>query len=802
MLWLSKAAAKRRKGFFVFSLAFAFILTTLALAPSVMPGTLPFLKPLTIDTDPENMLPADATVRVRNGELKTVFDIYDFVVVGVLNETHPQGVFNAKDLANVKTLTDYAKTLSYEQRAGTFANVIASDIIAPSTVDNIETESLGAVSFTWLMKTAPSTDQEAALIRDRMLKIPMYKGTMISDDGAALALYYPLSEKSISHAVAQDLQELIDTFENTGAVYHITGLPVAEDRFGSEMFFQMAVSAPLAMLFVFGLLWLFFGHVRIILISLLAAMASVICTMALLVLSGQTIHIMSSMIPIFIIPIAVLDDIHILSDFYDKYTPERDRLEIVNEVMADLWRPMWYTTLTTAVGFASLMLTPIPPVQVFGLFVAIGVFVAWFFTVTLLPAYFMSLPDKALADFGALQKSERAIRDQSWLGRFLRTAGPFAGHRAKSIIVLSLALVVWAGIGIVNISVNDNPIKWFETSDQIRVADRIINEEFAGSYMAYLHLSSDSAVNDEPFKAPETLRYIAKMSADLEAESNVIGKVSGLDDIVSTVYRELYNDPTAYRIPDTRPAIAQTLLMYENSHRPDDIWTFVTPDFQDAVLWFQLKSGDNTDMAQVEKLVGDYLNRNPPPRTLASEWFGLTYINLVWQDEMVTGMLKAFLGSFIVVLILTSLLFRSLSWGIMAMIPLALTVATIYGAVGWAGMDYDMPTAVLSSLSLGLAVDYAIHFLARTREIFRRQQAWEPTLREMFEEPSRAISRNVIVVGVGFLPLLAANLVPYQTVGILISSILILAGAASLILLPALISVFQKPLFHRERITE
>ncbi len=74
----------------MFSLAFAFILTTLALAPSVMPGALPFLKPLTIDTDPENMLPADATVRVRNGELKTVFDIYDFVVVGVLNETHPQ----------------------------------------------------------------------------------------------------------------------------------------------------------------------------------------------------------------------------------------------------------------------------------------------------------------------------------------------------------------------------------------------------------------------------------------------------------------------------------------------------------------------------------------------------------------------------------------------------------------------------------------------------------------------------------------------------------------------------------------
>ena len=162
-------------------------------------------------------------------------------------------------------------------------------------------------------------------------------------------------------------------------------------------------------------------------------------------------------------------------------------------------------------------------------------------------------------------------------------------------------------------------------------------------------------------------------------------------------------------------------------------------------------------------------------------------------------MLKAFLGSFIVVLVLTTLLFRSLSWGVLAMIPLVLTVALIYGAVGWAGVDYDMPTAVLSSLSLGLAVDYAIHFLARTREIFQAEQGWEPTLRQMFEAPSRAIARNVVVVGVGFLPLLAANLVPYQTVGVLISSILILAGATSLILLPALISIFQQSLFHRER---
>jgi hypothetical protein len=130
------------------------------------------------------------------------------------------------------------------------------------------------------------------------------------------------------------------------------------------------------------------------------------------------------------------------------------------------------------------------------------------------------------------------------------------------------------------------------------------------------------------------------------------------------------------------------------------------------------------------------------------------------------------------------------------MIPLTVTVGVIYGVVGFVGKDYDMPVAVLSSLSLGLAIDYAIHFLARSRQIYEREQSWPATLQVVFAEPARAISRNVVVVGVGFLPLLLAPLVPYQTVGILIASILIAAGFASLVILPAIISLFSTRLFR------
>jgi len=123
----------------------------------------------------------------------------------------------------------------------------------------------------------------------------------------------------------------------------------------------------------------------------------------------------------------------------------------------------------------------------------------------------------------------------------------------------------------------------------------------------------------------------------------------------------------------------------------------------------------------------------------------------------------------------------------------------IYGALGLVGKDYDMPVAVLSSMALGLAVDYAIHFLARGRFLYNEHKTWAKTTSPMFGEPARAIFRNVIVIGLGFLPLLAAPLMPYKTVGIFMAAILLAAGLASLLILPALLTLLEKYLFPKTK---
>jgi hypothetical protein len=301
------------------------------------------------------------------------------------------------------------------------------------------------------------------------------------------------------------------------------------------------------------------------------------------------------------------------------------------------------------------------------------------------------------------------------------------------------------------------------------------------------------------FKQPEVLRYIAKLQAHLK-DTGLVGKSNSVADIVKKVHQELIDGKMEnYIIPDSSAAVAQCLIQFESSHNNDDLWHFVTYDYMSANIWLQLTSGDNKDMEKVVNAVDKFFKENQPPEQLEYNWAGLTYINTVWQDKMVWGMLQSFMGSFIIVFIMMAVLFRSALWGIVCMIPLLVTIAVIYGIIGLVGKDYDMPVAVLSALTLGMAVDFAIHFLERARTSFAQTGSWETSSGEMFGEPARAISRNVMVIAIGFLPLLAAPLIPYKTVGIFLCAIMALSGAVTLLALPTVLKLAEKALFQARK---
>ncbi|OQY19954.1 MAG: hypothetical protein B6I36_02700 [Desulfobacteraceae bacterium 4572_35.1] len=582
---------------------------------------------------------------------------------------------------------------------------------------------------------------------------------------------------------------------------------------------------------------------------------------------------------------------------------------------------------------------------------------------TMIPAYIMLfVSEKKLAQIPDHQSTAAAntnSRPAEGMLPLLYKMGKISTSHRIPILLVTLALIITSIYGITRIQVNDNPVKWFSNDHEIRVADKVLNHHFGGTYTAYLTLTESrpaacncteksqsietqlrrnygkrfpkateqlvnklhylrdqqvlgncnisncfyqliqeadridkqvlsgwSILADEvnyldpeglnlnnldkrlqaikpsasielkllsqqlairaplsgnalidaallicdeylgksfhtfivdmeaelsapPFKQPKMLRYVEQLQQHLQ-NSGLVGKSSSAVDALKKANYELkYRSATAdanaitqeglaahnranFVIPDKASAVAQVFVQLEGMKKKDSLFHMVTRDYRNANIWVQLKSGDNRDMEAVVKAVDSYIASHPAPLQLKTRWAGLTYLNVVWQDKMVRGMISSLLSSFIVVLIMMILLFRSTLWGLLAMVPLSITITMIYGIIGLVGKDYDMPVAVLSSLTLGLSVDFAIHFLKRARDLQHQTGNWNQTIKVMFQDPARAISRNAITISIGFLPLLLAPLVPYKTVGFFLATIMILSWLATLLILPSLLSILFK----------
>ncbi len=973
-----------------FSVRFPWIIIAMALAITFFFGS-QFPK-VSFDNDPENMLAEDEPIRVFHNKVKAEYNLYDFVIVGIVNEEHEDGIFNVETLGRIDALTHelislhknadglpqvvrggqpFAPELEssnawHRGLAKVFGNdvnrlfdeegnsaIIAQEIISPSVVDNIKQADRGQLAIEYLMEEAPRTREEALEIRDDAMNNPLYKGTLVAEDGKAIALYIPITEKTYSYNVANLVEKLTAHWDGTDQLY-ITGQPVAQDTFGVEMLVQMATSAPLAGLAIFLLLFFFFRRISLIIAPMLVAIVSVVATMGLLIGLGYDVHIMSSMIAIFLMPISVADSVHILSEFFDSYHKFQDKAKTIKHVVEHLFMPMLYTSLTTIAGFASLATTPIPPVRVFGLHVAFGVALAWLLTMTFVPAYIMLfVSKKSLTDVCHVQDQESCKTKTSRLDKMLRWLGGFSFQHWKLIIAFTMLLLAISAFGISRIKVNDNPVKWFTQNHRIRVADHVLNSHFGGTYTAYLTLKPElirpptcaervdmmrtaaierfgdalpeasqiflqvldeanakfqtlekadidrcfvdlidvakgldeqvsgvwnelgdeinyldpedldyavlSAaifnVGDEAtrqifagrmagfqalegtelqnkaldicdeysslsfvdflfearadseapaYKRPEMLAYVEQLQIFLNHVPN-IGKTSSALDALKKANYELnyhaeapaeHND-AFYSIPPSPSAVGQVFAQLEGMKKKDSLFHLVTKDYNEVNVWIQLKSGDNTDMVSVVDAVEDWMAGNPAPVELDVGWAGLTYINVVWQDKMVAGMLKSLFSSFVVVLIMMMVLFRSPLFGLLAMLPLTVTITFIYGLIGIVGKDYDMPVAILSSLTLGLSVDFAIHFLERSRELTKKLGSWKAAIGHMFQEPAMAISRNAIIISIGFTPLLFAPLVPYKTVGFFLATIMAASWLGTLFILAALITALKKWLFKK-----
>ena len=746
------------------------------------------------DTDPKNMLPATSKVRVYNDQVDQWFALHkDTIVLGIVND---QGIFNTSTLSRISRLTSEISKLK---------GVVARDVSSFTTVDNVTAEG-DLLTVTPLMSKTPENPQELESLRKALYENPLFVERLISKDGKTTAIYVPLASGANGKEIADQIRVLLAK-EDGSEKYYLAGDPIARDTFGAQMFLQMALFSPLAGLIMFLVLYVMFRNLSLVLSIMAVAMISIIWTMGLHVALGFTVHIMSSMIPVFLMAIAT-DSVHIFNEFYFRFRELKDKRPAILDTMRVVGPPVRYTALATAVGFATLALVgalalafgqsvpirgAIVPVMVFGVFVAFGTLVLRLMSFSFIPAVMMLTPEKKL-----LKASGREDMEADRVVRWLRRLGEFSLTRRRIVLAVGLLLLVVSIVGMSQIRVNNNMVSWFKSDSDIRQADMILDDRLGGTALAYVVARAEKS---DFMKRPGTLQYLDALQQEIE-KLPMVGKTTAVVDYVKWINRVIHrDDPAYYRIPEDEPTIAQYLLLFSMSAKPSTLDNVVDYSYAKANIWVQLKTWDAGAIRQVIESVKQYTEAHP----LAGVTFqpaGTAYFNLVWNDEVLYGMLEGFVLALIFVLVILVFNFRSWRWAVVSFIPLLFAIALIYGFIGFSGKDFDMPIAVLSTLSLGMAVDFAIHFVRRFQQRYREDPNLERTLLWTVARPGKGILRNAVLFAAGFSIMIFASLTPYITVGVFIMAIMLLSALTTLMYLPALIHLLKSWLIQEAQPTK
>ncbi|HEX9020680.1 MAG TPA: outer membrane lipoprotein-sorting protein, partial [Nitrospirota bacterium] len=727
------------------------------------------------DTNPKNMLPATSDVRVWNDNVEKTFGLYeDMIVVGIVNE---KGVLNAATLGKVRRISDEILKIK---------GVAARDVSGFTTIDNVSVEN-GTLKVAPLMTSAPQDANGIEALRKMLYENPLFLNRIISKDGKTTAIYVPLEKGSNGKEIADKIREIVGK-EKGDEQFYIAGDPVARDTFGAEMFKLMAVFAPIAGMVMFIVRYLMFRDVFLSIALMMDAMIAIICSMGLLIGLGFPIHIMSSMAPVFLMAIAT-DSMHIFNEFYFRFRETKNKKRAIIETMQAVSRPVRNTALATAAGFGVLLFMNIIPVKVFGGLVAFGTIVLRVLSFSFIPAMFTFVSDEKIAKIASREDVE-----EGRTARFLKNLAGLGANHSKTVVSVGLVLAVIAVAGIAHTVVNNNLVEWFKKGSDIRTADRVMNKALGGTDLGYVVAI---APDDDYIKSPEAMRYIEGLQRHLEKLA-VVGKTTSVVDYVKRINQVLHDDNPKYDVvPDKKETIGQYLFLFSMSAKPSDLDNVVDYPFKRANIWVQLKTWDAKAMQTVISAVDEYKKSNPTSMDLKPS--GIAYFNLVWNHEVLWDMVKGFLLALVAVFCVLALDFRSFKWALVGYIPLLFTVLVLYGAIGFAGKDFDMPISVMSCLSLGMAVDFAIHFVSRLRQ--RLADAPGEPLHDACcwtaARPGKGIMRNAVLFAASFAVMIFAPLTPYITVGAFIVTMMLLSALMTMLYLPALITLLQGWLFEK-----
>ncbi len=699
-----------------------------------------------METDLDKYMPQQHPAFVYSNKAEEWFNIKDGIIIAIENQN---GVYNPQTIQKVKDLTKALQKMK---------EINKDDVTSLYTADNIIGTEDG-MDVRAFFKRVPKTDEKLKQLRLNVRNNEMIFGRLVSSDEKVTVIIAEIEDDVFSQEFYKKILELGNSFEGPEKIY-VAGRPIVEGTMALLGPADMKRMVPIVVLVIIIVLLAVLRSFRSTILTLLVVLLSTVWTFGLLAALGIPIYAVSTMIPVMLIAIGVADGIHLFSHLhlFMNENPDATKNEAMLDMIHGMWKPVVMTSVTTAVGFISLLTSQVYPIKYFGMFTAFGVMAAMVFSLVLIPAGIMA--------FGLPKWKKQSEKSGNKKGSF---ATKFSAQIVKYkyvTIILTAVIILLSVTGIGKVWINSSFLEKFEKNSDIVLTDKFINENFGGT--STLNIILDSK-DKGAFKKPAVLKAVDKMQDDVEGTLKVVGNSFTLTDYLKRMNKVMHADNEEYNvIPESRELVAQYLLLYEMSGDPENLWKVVDYDYKKANLTFQLKSDNskaiNSVIEVIEKHIPE-LKKNG----VELKYAGSGYKGLVFTDLILKGQIASLLMSLAIVIILLSLMFKNVMAGLIGSVPIIITSIISFGVMGLLNIPLSTTTALLSSIAIGIGIDYAVHFLERYKIYAAETGDKTLTGQQTMKHSGRAIVFNAIVVIAGFLVLLFSVFPPNRALGALVS---------------------------------
>jgi len=735
-----------------------------------------FIPRVRLQLDARSLVPSGDPVLAASDNASNIFGSRDLVVIGVVNEG--AGIYSPGTLNRIARLS---RSLSEMD------GIVAQSVMSLSTISGQAMKDGKVVTYD-LMAGSPDMDSSAAeRLRADVERAGLANGILVGEDGRAAAIFAEVEPDADRYDILQKGRSLLAAESGGGDSLYLTGTALAQAVLGQSAARDLARLVPAVIVVVGFILLLAFRHPAPALFSLIEIGISLLWTIGLMGIGGQSVFVTTLVLPVILISVGVSDDVYALTHYFNHRRCAIDATleEGVIEAFSHLVHPVGLTAVSTMVGLLSLTVAGLEPLRVFGVYGAVAILFSAFFTFTLIPALLVIVrPNVTLRENH--RNSPGGPVSKAFRG--LIATGP------RHILLILFVATASSALLVTRLKVDDSWIANLPADSDVSLGDRVLNERLAGTTTIDFLVDngrSEGYLNPNTFAILGAVEDAVASLPFVGAAESVYSDVARAHAFVSGVDYSEYRRGLRFNVVRlSRDRIEQAVESMSSAPGPPLI-NRLDSSYRRARLTVFVRSADYQRIKSVlrtAQAAGANLSRAGGSVTP----FGDGWISYVTVQLLVKGQILSIPLALLIDFLLISLVLRSVRIGLLAILPVAVSVLIIFGALAVTEIPLGIANSMFAGIAIGIGLDFSIHLTTSYWQGVKRGAAPSDCLARAFAGTAPPIITSAIAIAAGFSVLAMSEVAPNLQLGLIVSLTLLVCAIVTLVLIPSLLLARNK----------